>query len=100
MLGVTAKMLIEESHEFERRRENLEQRMAKLNEEFMKWKEGVLKFEHSEYCPDDNLGSDVGVCDRECIWTDEDENDIQRSVEQTNGEFESGGEPEEGGDED
>ena len=77
-------IIMEEHERLERDIQKMRDSFIELDKEFQKWKEGVLKFEHSEYCSDDNSELDPGIHDRERIWSDEDENDIQRSIEQDN----------------
>ncbi len=78
--------LEEELAEFERRQKELEKAFADMDAAFQKWKEEVLKFEHVEYCSDDDPDGDDRICDGECIWSGESESDDQRSLEQNNSE--------------
>ena len=62
--------------------QRLEKIFKEIEDKFEEWKEGVLQFEHSQLNIDDNLVDDDRICDGECVWTTEDEDDIQRSSEQ------------------
>ena len=62
--------------------EQIRDSYREMDLEFNKWKEGVLQFEHSEYCIDDHSGSDDRIRDGQCVRTAEDEDDFQRSSEQ------------------
>lgn len=74
--------ILEERKRLEHDIRRFSESFEEIDKEFNKWKEGVLVFEHSEYSSDDNSGDDDWVCDGECVWSTEDENDIQRSSEQ------------------
>jgi len=67
----------EERKRFENDIRRIRNSYEEEDKEFNKWKEGVLKFEHSEYSVDDSAGDDDWLCYGECVWSTEDEDDIQ-----------------------
>ena len=71
-------MILDEEKRFHEDIRRIDESYAETDKEFEKWKGMVLRFEHSEHCSDDHSVGDDRVCDRECVWTAEDENDPER----------------------
>lgn len=67
--------------EFRRRVAELEKSFKAIDDAFQKWKEGVLKFEHSRIDIGNDPDGDDLLCDGECVRTSEDEDDIQQPSE-------------------
>ena len=60
--------------------------MKTLRAEAYGWTEETkteaMDIEHGEYCTDGDSGDDDRICDREWVWSAEDEDDIQQYAEQ------------------
>lgn len=69
--------VLEERKAYEVAQQRIAAAYAKEDQKFEEWKEGVLKFEHSEFGIDDNLGDDDRICDGESVRSAEDEDDFQ-----------------------
>lgn len=85
----TERMFEEVKSGYEQAKEQVDKSFKDIDREFDIWKESVLRFEHSQYCFDGSAGSDNRVCNREQLWTGEDEDDIQQSSGQADEEYES-----------
>lgn len=65
----------QETIEFQRRQKEIQKIFQKYDEEFERWKDGVLVFEHSDFSFSPDSGSDDWLPDGECVWSSESEDD-------------------------